>query len=55
MPTYDYACRKCGKKFSATHSITEHGRKPISCPRCGALKEVETRITPFLAKTSKKS
>jgi putative FmdB family regulatory protein len=54
MPTYDYACVKCGRKFSVTHSITEHGRKRVRCPKCSSLR-LERRITLFVAKTSKKS
>jgi putative FmdB family regulatory protein len=54
MPIYDYTCRKCGKKFSVTHSITEHDHKRVRCPKCSSRK-LERRITSFLAKTSKKS
>lgn len=34
MPTYDYECSKCGKRFEEFHKMTD---KPvISCPVCGA-------------------
>ena len=54
MPTYDYACTKCGRKFAVTHPITDHPAKAARCPRC-ASRKVQRRITPFFAKTSKKS
>jgi len=35
MPTYDYACEKCGHKFEAFQSITA---KPLrKCPECAKL------------------
>jgi len=54
MPTYDYGCRKCGKGFSVTHSIAEHGRKRVRCPQCES-RRVQRSITAFFTKTSKKS
>ena len=54
MPTYDYACVKCGKRFSVVHSIAEHDRKRVCCPKCGSRKPQRV-ITAFLARTSKKS
>jgi putative FmdB family regulatory protein len=33
MPTYEYACAKCGHQFEAVQSFSD---KPISiCPKCG--------------------
>lgn len=35
MPTYDYACQKCGHEFDEFQSITA---KPLrKCPECGKL------------------
>ncbi|MBM3985271.1 MAG: zinc ribbon domain-containing protein [Planctomycetes bacterium] len=33
MPTYDYACARCGHRFEAFHGMTE----PVlrRCPECG--------------------
>jgi putative FmdB family regulatory protein len=54
MPTYDYRCQSCKKKFSLTLSIKEHDASRVKCPKCGD-KKVEQLITQFIAKTSKKS
>jgi putative FmdB family regulatory protein len=54
MPTYEYACRNCGKKFSVVMMISEYGTKRVRCPKCNGLK-VDRRISSFHAKTSKKS
>ena len=36
MPTYEYGCEACGKKWEAEQRITE---APIKkCPKCGKLK-----------------
>lgn len=54
MPTYDYRCTQCGKKFSVTHTITEHADAKVTCPHCKSSK-VDRTIGTVLAKTSKKS
>ena len=54
MPAYDYRCRKCGKKFSLTMTIAEHGKKRIRCPKCGSLR-VGQLFSGFFPVTSKKS
>jgi len=54
MPTYDYRCRKCNRRFSLVMSISEHGRRKPVCPRCKS-RRVEREFTAFFAKTSKKS
>lgn len=33
MPTYEYACRKCGHEWEATQSIKEEPLR--ECPKCG--------------------
>lgn len=33
MPTYDYACSKCGHELEIFHSMSEAPKK--KCPRCG--------------------
>jgi putative FmdB family regulatory protein len=53
MPTYDYRCNKCRKKFSLTISLAEHD-KGVKCPKCGSRK-VEQQISGFFAKTGRKS
>lgn len=54
MPVYEYVCRKCGKKFSVTMLISEHGKKTVRCPKCDS-GDVAQQITSFFAQTAKKS
>jgi len=54
MPTYDYKCTSCKKKFSLIMSVSEYEKKKPKCPKCGS-KQVEQQIRPFFIVTSKKS
>jgi len=54
MPTYEYECRQCKKKFSVTMNISEHGKAKVACPKCKGTKVVQ-RISAFQTKTSRKS
>jgi putative FmdB family regulatory protein len=54
MPSYDYKCMKCNKKFTAILSIGEHDAGKVKCPKCGG-KKLEQLITTFQVKTSRKS
>lgn len=54
MPTYDYRCPNCKKKFSLILSIKDHDTGKAKCPKCGE-KKLEQQITHFQAKTSRKS
>lgn len=54
MPTYEYICSECGKKFAVTMSFSDHGRKRPKCPKCGAGKPNQ-QFSGFFSKTSKKS
>ena len=54
MPTYQYRCEKCRKRFDRVESIREHGTKRIRCPSCKSTR-VEQQLGGFFAKTSKKS
>lgn len=54
MPTYEYRCEKCGKKFALVQSIALQGRKRPSCPKCKSAR-VTQLFSPFHAKTAKKS
>lgn len=54
MPTYEYACRKCGKKFSQSLTISQHDKQRVRCPKCGA-RQVEQQVAGFFPVTSKKS
>jgi putative FmdB family regulatory protein len=54
MPSYDYRCPKCKKKFTAILSIREHDGRKAKCPKC-VEKKLEQLITAFQVKTSRKS
>jgi len=54
MPTYDYRCGNCKKTFSVTCSISQHGKKPVRCPKCES-KKVKQAISSFFAVTSHKA
>jgi putative FmdB family regulatory protein len=54
MPTYEFKCKQCGKKFTLAETYSDHDRHDEKCPKCGS-KEVEQLISSVYAKTSKKS
>ena len=57
MPTYEFKCQSCKKRFDLLFSIAEYERaikKKIKCPKC-ASKNVVRQISAFEVKTSKKS
>jgi putative FmdB family regulatory protein len=54
MPTYDYQCEACKRKFSLTHGISEHDKVKAKCPKCKSAK-VKQQISIFITKTSRKS
>ncbi len=54
MPTYEYECRGCNKKFTLVQRISEHGTTKVVCPKCKSTK-VKQNISAFTTKTSRKS
>ena len=34
MPTYDYRCNQCQKRFDLFLSYKEYGVRPVACPYC---------------------
>ncbi|MBW1998340.1 MAG: zinc ribbon domain-containing protein [Deltaproteobacteria bacterium] len=54
MPSYDFRCEKCNKKFTLTLSISEYEGTKVRCPKCKSTR-VRQQITPFQVVTSKKS
>jgi putative FmdB family regulatory protein len=54
MPTYDFKCEKCKKKFSLTMTISEYDGTKFRCPKCKSTR-VKQQITSFQTVTSKKS
>jgi putative FmdB family regulatory protein len=54
MPTYQYRCEKCGKRFERNETISEHEAVKPQCPKCGS-KKVTFVPGRFFVVTSKKS
>jgi putative FmdB family regulatory protein len=54
MPTYQYHCEKCGKKFERTETISEHEAMVSKCPKCGTKKVFFVPGNVYVV-TSKKS
>jgi putative FmdB family regulatory protein len=54
MPTYQYRCEKCGKKFERRETISEHEALKLKCPKCGS-KKVSFVPGNVYVVTSKKS
>jgi putative FmdB family regulatory protein len=54
MPTYEYVCSGCGKKFDMTMTFSEHDKGRIVCPKCKGRK-VAQRFSTVFTKTSRKS
>ena len=54
MPTYQYRCEKCGKKFERSETISEHDAVKSKCPKCGS-KKVSFVPGNVCVVTSKKS
>ena len=54
MPTYDYVCLVCDRKFSLRMTIPDHEKRKAKCPKCGH-KRLRQRIEGFFAVTAKKS
>jgi putative FmdB family regulatory protein len=57
MPTYEFQCEKCRKRFELIYNVAEYERaakKKIKCPKCASTK-VLRQISSFEVKTSKKS
>jgi putative FmdB family regulatory protein len=54
MPSYEYQCLKCNKKFTLILGIGEHDAGKAKCPKSGGEK-LEQLITAFQTITSRKS
>ena len=52
MPTYQYRCKKCGKKFERIETIAEH--EVTEMPKCGSKRVSFVPGTVYVV-TSKKS
>lgn len=36
MPTYQYRCNACGKRFEIFMTYSEYGSRPVACPHCAS-------------------
>jgi putative FmdB family regulatory protein len=54
MPTYEFICEECKKRFSIQMSLTDYEKKKWACPKCKNRK-VKQQITSFQIQTSRKS
>ena len=54
MPTYQYRCEKCGKRFERAETISEHEAVKPQYPKCGSKKVTFVPGHVFVV-TSKKS
>jgi putative FmdB family regulatory protein len=54
MPTYEYQCKKCGREFSLTMAMGEHGKKKVRCPKCKS-QNLKHLIASVFVTTSRKS
>jgi putative FmdB family regulatory protein len=43
MPTYEYRCQNCKKRFNLVLAYTEYGKQPVTCPHCQSA-NVQRRI-----------
>ena len=54
MPSYEFRCEDCRKKFTIVETFSEHARHQEKCPKCGSRK-LEQLFTAVSVRTSKKS
>jgi putative FmdB family regulatory protein len=43
MPSYQYRCKNCGKRFELFMAYSEYGTQPVHCTHCGS-EDVQRRI-----------
>lgn len=54
MPSYEFVCKDCNKTYTSIMTMAEYDKGDFSCPQCKS-RNVEQKISPFFAVTSKKS
>lgn len=54
MPTYDFVCNTCGKRFDIFMSYSEYGAKPVHCAHCNSA-DVRRRMTKVRIAKSEES
>ena len=53
MPTYEYVCKKCRKRFTQSMTVMAYEKKKARCPKCSS-SQLEQVLQSFVV-TSKKS
>jgi len=43
MPTYDFVCLNCHRRFDVFMSYSEYGSRPVACPHCAST-DVRRRV-----------
>ena len=54
MPTYEFVCAACRKKFTLVMTFSEKDSKRVTCPKCKS-RRVKQRFTSVYTQTSNKS
>ena len=54
VPSYEYQCQKCHKRFTVVERISEHAGRTPACPKCRS-RSTRQLLSAFYAKTVKKS
>jgi putative FmdB family regulatory protein len=54
MPSYEYRCLNCQKRFEVFQSYSEYGSRPVICPHCQS-DQVQRRITRVRVARSEES
>jgi putative FmdB family regulatory protein len=54
MPSYEFQCGKCNRKYSMSLSVKQREEGKYKCPKCGSRKS-QPVFGNFYAKTAKKS
>jgi len=54
MPSYEYRCLNCHKRFEVFQSYSEYGSRPVICPHCQS-DQVQRRITRVRVARSEES
>lgn len=54
MPTYDFICNTCEKRFEVFLTFSEYGKKPVACVHCES-ENVRRRMTKVRIARSEES
>ena len=54
MPTYEYQCEKCRKRFTVVQAMSARAARAPACPKCKS-RATRQLLSAFYAKTVRKS